>query len=143
MIVNSPLLYQGWVSAGQCQEISVLCLLTYTGWWTIFHIWYFYFSLDFYKIKKQPKCEMCKNTYCRKCMVLNVCWRYTIQCNILAKQPPCKLESHGTGAQHSEAYIWEHKLLPCHLEKEYIKQFTRMAVGRPDITAIYWYGRWL
>jgi hypothetical protein len=29
------------------------------------------------------------------------------------------------------------------LANRYIKQLTRMAVGRPDVTAIYWYGLWL
>jgi hypothetical protein len=73
-------------------------------------------------------------------MALNIYRRPKTQNNVPGKQPPCKLQSHGTREQHSEAYISEYEVLACHLANRYIKQLTRMAVGRPDVTAIYWYG---
>jgi hypothetical protein len=48
-------------------------------------------------------------------MALNIYRRYTTQYNVPAQQPPCKLESHDAWAQHSEAYIWEDKVLGLHL----------------------------
>ena len=83
------------------------------------------------------------NMYCHNCMALNIYRRTKTQYNVPGKQPPCKLESHGTREQHSEAYILEDKVLACHFTNGYIKLLTRMAVGRPNVTAIYWYGHWL
>jgi hypothetical protein len=73
-------------------------------------------------------------------MALNIYKRPKTQYNVPAKQPLYKLESHGTWEQNSEAYILKDKVLACHLANQYIKWLTRMAVGRPYVTAIYWYG---